>query len=93
MIAVGVENTGTETGVGSVAFGSGDDGVNSTAEEAVESVTLDPCETATVSYTATVEEAPSETVQRTWTVNGEPVGNVTIQSTDDVTTGVIDAYA
>lgn len=85
-----VENVGDYSGYATVPFASGEDGTNSTAPVANRTLELAPGESRTVEYRATAPENGSGS-ELSWTAAGQPLGNVSVVSADQV--GVVDAYA
>lgn len=74
---------------------------NATATDTVvatESVYLDPGETADIRHTVTVDSSPAAPTPYGWNVslqggNATTSGSVTVMSTDQVESGLVDAYA
>ncbi len=87
-----VENVGNRSGTAVVQFNAADNSSNSTTM-GTESAALAPGESTTVTYEATAADDLSADRNRSWSVNNESAGNVTILAGDDLSTGVIDAYA
>lgn len=91
-----VRNDGDRRGQASVAFntlGGPDTSASNPTMPATETVLLGPGETAELRHTVRVRGPVNNSTTSIWMANGVVAGNVSVLPSDEVGSGVVDAYA